>query len=419
MTMARTNNPQSNNTTPLAKRPIEVADIVREHIKDYREKYPLQPHQYKILSDLLHCRTAYLGGHIEKCDHCGTERITYNSCRNRHCPKCQNLPRERWVKARKAELLPVSYFHTVFTLPHDLNPLIVRNKETILNILFKSVGKTLLAFGQNPKNGLGGKLGFIAILHTWDQQLNLHFHLHCLIPAGVMAEDKEEWKPCQNPYLFNEEALGLVFRGKFMEYMTQAYQSGTLSFPGILAPYEKPERFSELKSHLYAHKWVVNVQEPITRPEYVLEYLGRYTHRVAISNQRIIALKEGMVTFAYRNRNTNQLAQITIQAVEFIRRFLLHSLPKGFVRIRHFGFLANRRRTDKLTRLRFLLGPLPATHEDTEQTLRDMMLLLTGIDLTMCPHCKKGKMRLLAEIPRYTGLSAKQIIGAPTYAIAA
>ncbi len=405
--MAQTSN---GNVIPPAKRSIEVADILREHIKDYQEKYPLQPHQYKIVSNLLNCRTAYLGGHIEKCDHCGTERITYNSCRNRHCPKCQNIPRERWLKARKAELLPVSYFHTVFTLPHDLNPIILQNKKGILNILFKSVAETLLSFGHNPKNGLGGKLGFIAILHTWDQQLNLHFHLHCLIPGGAICGNGEEWKPCKNHYLFNEEALGLVFRAKFIEHLTEAYQSGTLSFPGIMAPYEKPERFSELKSRLYSHKWVVHVQEPIRRPEYVLEYLGRYTHRVAISNQRILALKEGMVTFTYRNRNTNQLAQITIQAVEFIRRFLLHTLPKGFVRIRHFGFLANRHRTDNLARLRSLLGHLPGAHEPEEQTLREMMLLITGLDLTICPYCKKGKMRLLGNIPPYTGLGTKQII---------
>jgi hypothetical protein len=407
------------NIIPLEKRSIEVADILREHIRDYQEKYSLQPHQYKIVSDLLNCRTAYLGGHMEKCDHCGTERITYNSCRNRHCPKCQNIPRERWLQARKAELLPVSYFHTVFTLPHDLNPIILRNKETLFNILFKSVAETLLSFGHNPKNGLGGKLGFIAILHTWDQQLKPHFHLHCLIPGGVITDDAEQWKPCKNDYLFNEEALGLVFRGKFIEYLTKAYQSGTLNFPGIIAPYKKPEKFSELKTRLYVHKWVANVQEPIKRPEYVLEYLGRYTHRVAISNQRIVALKEGRVTFTYRNRNTNQIQQITIEAVEFIRRFLLHALPRGFVRIRHFGFLANRHKTDNLTRLRYLLGPLPGMHETAEKTLKEMMMMLTGIDFTICPYCKKGKMRLLAHIPQYTGLGAKQIIRAPIPARAA
>jgi len=410
MTMTQTSNKKN---IPPAKRSVEVADILREHIKDYQEKYPLLPHQYKIVSDLLNCRTAYLGGHVKKCDHCGAERITYNSCRNRHCPKCQNMPRERWLNARKAELLPVCYFHTVFTLPHDLNPIIVHNRKIMLNILFKSVAETLFSFGHNPKNGLGGKLGFIAILHSWDQKLNLHFHLHCLIPGGVMTEDGKHWKPCKNRYLFNEEALGLVFRGKFIKCLTEAYQEGTLSFPGIIAPYEKPQIFSELKGRLYSHKWVVNVQESINHPEYVLEYLGRYTHRVAISNHRILSLKEGTVTFTYRNRKTNQIRWITIEAVEFIRRFLLHALPIGFVRIRHFGFLANRHRTNNLIRLRSLLGPLIAINETAEQTLREMMLLLTGIDLTICPYCKKGKMQSLGEIPRYTGLSAKQIIRSP------
>jgi hypothetical protein len=393
-----------------AKCSIEVADILREHIRDYQEKYPLQPHQYKIVSDLLNCRTAYLGGHIEKCDHCGTERITYNSCRNRHCPKCQNLPRERWLNARKAELLPVDYFHAVFTLPHDLNPIILRNKAPMLKILFKSVAQTLLSFGHNPKNGLGGKLGFITILHTWDQQLNPHFHLHCLIPGGVMREAGKQWKTCKNHYLFNEEALSLVFRGKFIEYLTAAFQSGALDFPGIIAPYRKPQKFSELKSRLYSHKWVVNLKEPIKRPEYVLEYLGRYIHRVAISNHRIVALKEGMVTFTYKNRKTAQIAQTTIAAVEFIRRFLLHALPNGFVKIRHFGFLANRTKIANLARIRLLLGPLPGISGAAEQGLREMMRLLTGIDLALCPNCKKGKMRLRAEIPRYTGLGAMPII---------
>jgi hypothetical protein len=310
--------------------------------------------------------------------------------------------------------LPVPYFHAIFTLPHVLNPIILGNKQIMLNILFSSVAETLISFGLTPKNGLGGKLGFMAILHTWDQQLKPHFHLHCLIAAGVMTENGKGWNPCRNDYLFNEEALGLVFRGKFIEALTKAYHSGTLSFPGIMAPYEKPTRFDELKNTLYVHKWVVSVRKPLKRPEYVLQYLGRYTHRVAISNHRIVALKDGMVTFTYRNRKTNQIVSITIKAVEFIRRFLLHALPKGFVRIRHFGFLTNRSKTVNLARLRCLFGLSPQRHEAAEQTLQEMMLLLTGIDLTICPYCKKGKMQHLGEIPRYSGISAKEIIRPPT-----
>jgi len=242
---------KNGNIVASAGNSIELADIMREHIRDYQEKYPLRPHQYKVVSDVLNCRTAYLGGRIEKCDHCGSERITYNSCRNRHCPKCQNIPRERWIKARKSELLPVSYFHTVFTLPHDLNPIILCNKKTMLNILFKSVSQTLLSFGHDQKKGLGGTLGFIAVLHTWDQQLNPHYHLHCLVPGGAMSKNGKQWKPCMNNYLFNEEAMSIVYRGKFVENMTKAYHSDALSFPGIIAPYKKPERYSALRSSLY------------------------------------------------------------------------------------------------------------------------------------------------------------------------
>jgi hypothetical protein len=323
------------------------------------------------------------------------------------------MPRERWLKARKQELLPLTYFHTVFTLPHDLNPIVLYNKKIMLDILFKSVAETLLSFGHNPQNGLGGKLGFIAILHSWDQRLNAHFHLHCLIAGGAITKDGKGFKPCKHGYLFNEEALGLVFRGKFIECMSQAYQSESLTFPGICAPYERPENFTQLKNNLYCHKWVVSVQKPITRPEYVLEYLGRYTHRVAISNQRIISLKDGLVTFTYKNRKTNRIDTISIDAVEFIRRFLLHALPQGFVRVRHFGFLANRNKTANLAKLRRLLDLPPQKDKAIEQSMEEMIRELTGIDITTCPCCKKGKMQLVAEIPRYSGLSPKDLIRPP------
>ena len=236
---------------------VEVADILKLHIVDYQNDYPLFPEHYKIVYDLLNCRTAYLGGHIEQCDHCGAERILYNSCRNRHCPKCQHMPRQRWLEARKNELLPAVYFHTVFTLPHELNLLILSNKKVMLHILFKSVAETLLAFGKNPKNGLGGKLGFIAVLHTWDQLLNDHFHLHCLIPAGAVSNDWGRWIPCKNGYLFNEEALSLVFRGKFIDSMREAYQRGKLHFAGKCASLKTQEGFQRLIDRLYLKRWVV------------------------------------------------------------------------------------------------------------------------------------------------------------------
>ena len=282
----------------------------------------------------------------------------------------------------------------------------------MLNILFKSVYETLHTFSKNPENGLGGKLGFIAILHTWDQKLNDHFHLHCLIPGGAVSEDWTRWISCKNEYLFNEEALGLVFRGKFVDYMTKAYHSGKLHFPGISAPYKTQQGFQQLKDDLYSNKWVVSVREAIKRPEYVLEYLGRYTHRVAISNHRIVSLKDGMVTFKYKNRKTNQMEETSIKAVEFIRRFLLHALPKGFVRIRHFGFLANRNRTKNLEKIRQLHG-LPETEKVVGKSVEEMMLQLTGIDITLCPCCKKGKMQIIGEIPKYTGVCANEIIRPP------
>jgi hypothetical protein len=391
---------------------IEVADILRHHIVDYQQAYPLCPQHYKIIYDLLNCRTAYLGGHIQQCNHCGAQRIMYNSCRNRHCPKCQSIPQQRWLEARKAELLPTIYFHNVFTLPHDLNPLILSNKKVMLNILFKSVSQTLLCFGKNPKNALGGKLGFIAILHTWDQLLNAHFHLHCLTAGGAVSDDWSRWLPCKNNYLFNQQALSLVFRAKFIDHMTNAYKSGKLHFPGSCAPYQSPQGFKQLIDQLYANKWVVYVKNPIRHSQGVLEYVARYTHRVAIANHRIVSLQDGQVTLTYKNRKTKQRQQTTIDAVEFIRRFLLHALPQAFVKIRHYGFLANRNRTKNLAKIRQLHG-LPQTEKSSEKSVQEMMLALTGIDINQCPCCAIGKMQIIAQIPLGTGLCANDIIRPP------
>ncbi len=399
----------------IENRSVEVSDILKEHIAEYQETYLLTGERYKIVHNLLSCRTASLGGHIDKCDHCGTERISYNSCRNRHCPKCQHMPRERWLEARKAELLPVShYFHAVFTLPHDLNPIVLFNKKIMLNILFKAVSETLLAFGENPKNKLGGKLGFISILHTWNQQLNAHFHLHCLIPGGALKSD-DSWRPCKHKYLFNVKALSLTFRGKFLNHMNGAWKSGKLKFPGIIAPLERPDRFKRFRHTLYSKEWVVYMREAISRPEHVLEYLGRYTHRVAISNNRIRSLKNGNVTFMYKNRKTDQYMEATVPAVEFIRRFLMHSLPKGFVRIRHFGFLSNRYKKINIRKIRISLRQTHTCAEIDKTSIKEMMLKLFGIDITRCPCCKKGKMREVFEIPRNRFLCIEEFIRPPTY----
>jgi hypothetical protein len=371
------------------KNRLEVADILRKHIGDYQSHYPLWSEHRKIVSDLLNCRTAHLGGYVECCNTCGTVRITYHSCRNRHCPKCQHMPRERWLEKRKDEILRVSYFHVVFTVPHELNIIILNNKKVMLNILFKAASQTLLTFGENE---LGGRLGFIATLHTWDQKLKAHFHLHCLIAGGAVSKDGACWTPCKGNYLFNKKALSVVFRGKFMHYMNHARRCEKLKLAG--------NSYKNLENKLYAKKWIVDVRNPVKNPEHVLEYLARYTHRVAIANSRIRVIKDGMVTFTAKNRKKNKTESVTITAVEFIRRFLLHSLPKGFVRIRHYGYLANRNRSANLNTIRHLMGLSPPPAKEMA-SLEEMMQKLTGIDITICPCCSDGRMQFFAQIPKY------------------
>jgi hypothetical protein len=371
------------------KKTPEIADILYHHMDDYKAEYPLWPEHRKIVSDLLNCRTAHLGGHIEHCDTCGAVRITYHSCRNRHCPKCQHMPRERWLEKRKDEILPVSYFHVIFTLPHELNTIILNNKRVMFNILFAAASKTLLTFGKNEINGT---LGFLAVLHTWDQKIKAHFHLHCLVVGGAVSKNKNRWLSIKNDYLFNEEALSRVFRGKFIERLGRVRKTGALKFTG--------KAYGNFKNMLYTKNWVVSVRDPVKRPEHVLEYLARYTHRVAIANSRIKKLKNGMVTFTAKDRKKKRTETITITAVEFIRRFLLHSLPRGFVRIRHYGFLANRNRNEYLNTIRDLMG-VSAPPEKEVASLEELMLQLTGTDITTCPCCNNGKMQFFAQIPKY------------------
>jgi hypothetical protein len=378
---------------------LQVADILRNHIADYQKTYSLWPEHKKIVSDLLNCRTVHLGGRIERCDNCAALRISYHSCRNRHCPKCQHMPREQWLAKRKEEILPLSYFHVVFTLPHELNAVILNNKKVMFNILFAAASQTLLRFSENELNGTPG---FLAILHSWDQKLHAHFHLHCIIAAGVVSKDGKQWIACKNDYLFNQDALALLFRGKFIQHMSQACNSEKIKFADHC--------YKELKNTLFTKKWVVSVRDPVKCPEHVLEYLARYTHRVAIANSRIKSLKDGMVTFAAKNRKKNRTELITISAVEFIRRFLLHSLPKGFVKIRHYGFLANRNRAKNLKSIRLLMGLVAPAVKDI-LPLEEMMQKIAGIDITLCPCCNTGKMHFFAEIPQYRARAPDRLLG--------
>jgi hypothetical protein len=375
----------------------EVADIFRMHGEAYRKAYNVPWEHIKVMDDIMACRTPRLGGFIEHCDTCGFTREVYHSCGNRHCPKCQTLTKVRWVQARLAELLPVKYFHTVFTLPHELNPLILSNKAVMLDMLFAAVSQTLLAFGRN---NLGGRLGFLAILHTWSQILLDHYHIHCVVPGGVLAEDGKTWitKRGTKPYLFPVKALSKVFRGKFTALLEHARRTDRLIYPGQAEIFAAPEGFARLVRTLRSQEWVVYSKAPFAGAEQVLDYLGRYTHRVAVSNNRILHVDDQYVTFSYRDRRNNVRKEMTLQAKEFIRRFLLHVLPQGFMRIRSFGFLANRIKKQSLAGIREILGQNPP-EQPGAKTTRELLLELAGVDIVRCPECGKGHMKTVSEIP--------------------
>jgi len=350
------------------------------------------------MSAIERCRTVALGGHLEQCDNCGFERPAYNSCRNRHCPKCQGLNKARWLEARQVELLPVGYFHVVFTLPHELNALILSNKRALLDILFNAAAQTLLTFGRN---NLGGKSGFITVLHTWDQRLNAHFHLHCLVPAGVLSENGGRWISAPEKFLFPVRALAKVFRGKYTGFLLQAFAGAELVFPGQAGQFQTQIGFSGLIDQIHQKRWVVYAKPPFGGPDKVLDYLGRYTHRVAISNNRILNVENGGVTFAFHDRaDGNKCKILTLPAEEFIRRFLLHSLPSAFVRIRHFGFLANRSKKHDLPLCRKLLGLDPQPPQPEQKSNEELLRELTGQDISHCPRCKQGAMRIVAELQK-------------------
>jgi len=363
----------------------ELADIFRQHGQSYLNTHRLPAAHRKVMRAVSVCRTSELGGHLRQCDTCGFEHPSYNSCRNRHCPKCQSLAKARWLEKQTSELLPVGYFHLVFTLPHLLNGLILAHKKILLSLLFKAVSETLLEFGQRR---FGGTVGIIAVLHTWDQTLKDHFHLHCLIPAGALAFDQNRWIQARRNFLFPVKALSLVFQGKFLALLQQAGEKGKI-----------PATHNEIKASRQKG-WIVYAKKPFGSPQTVLDYLGRYTHRVALSNNRILSLQNGQVTFTYRDRkDKDRLKSMTLDAQEFIRRFLLHVLPEGFMRTRHFGFLANRTKKHSLPQCRKLLGLNPALPEIPKRSAQDLLRELTGIDLSRCPSCKLGTMIVVGEMP--------------------
>jgi len=380
---------------------LEVADVFRFYGERFRKNNGLSNAQLKVMRHIEICRSAELGGHVEQCSDCGFERISYNSCRDRHCPKCQTLVKEKWLNDRKAELLPCGYFHMVFTLPHDLNPIVLCNKKVALGILFAAVNQTLQAFAKDPQWKLEGQLGFILVLHTWSQNLMDHFHLHCLIPGGALSFTRDRWIPANESFLFRIESLAKEFKKRYLSLLKTAYHKNELIFPGNTKQYESRESFDLLVQSVSKVTWIAYAKRPFAGPEQVLEYLGRYTHRIAISNNRIQSIDNGKVVFTYRDRaNNNELKNMTVTAEEFIRRFLLHVLPERFMKIRYFGFLSNKNKGEAIDLIRRLTGSDAQWPEKKKETVIEMLLRLIGEDITLCPECKKGKMGVIKRLPK-------------------
>jgi Putative transposase/Transposase zinc-binding domain len=370
----------------MSRPPLEVADLIRSTGAAFieRNRQWIRWKHVKVLLAIARCRTAALGGHVDQCTRCGHRAtLSYNSCRNRHCPKCQTAARERWIAARQKELLPTRYVHVVFTLPAPLARLALQNKKLIYGLLLHASAETLLEVARDPRH-LGAEIGFFSVLHTWNQKLNAHPHVHCVIPAGGLSLDHTQWIKSRSRFFLSIRVLRRVFRGKFVAALKQAFQSGRLSFPGSLALLAQPKTFAAWLRPLFRKDWVVYAKRPFGGPEYVLQYLGRYTHRVAISNHRLVSFVEGKVTFRWRDSaHNNEQKLMTLSLDEFLQRFLLHLLPKGFVRIRNFGFLANRRRATLLPLCFHLLGAAqePPADEQNASSARD------SHDLWRCPKC--------------------------------
>jgi hypothetical protein len=394
----------------MSKPALEVAEIFRHHGQAYRENQHLSPEQHKAMRDIERCRTARLGGHVDSCSlGCGYLAMSYNSCRNRHCPKCQSLKQAKWLAERLERLLPVHYFHLVVTLPHELKPLARYNPEFVFNLLFESVSRALQQFARDYER-LQAQVGFTAVLHTWDQDLNLHPHLHLVVTGGGLSEDGERWIPAGNSFLLPVRALSKIIRGKFMEALEKAFREGRLQ--GKVQGLEGPVQFQRFSRKLKRKKWVVYAKGSFGGSQNAYHYLSRYTHRVAIANHRLVSLAEGKVSFRARdNSRPGHQRLVTITAPEFIRRFLLHVLPPRFVKIRHYGLMAPGNAKTKLEKARALLRlPKPPAHKEPKgqkldppsepKTWQEMLQALTGLDLTTCPNCGQGRLirrRLIAS----------------------
>ena len=382
---------------------LRVADVIRSCWREYNRAHRLPPHAAKAVRHILKCRTAALGGHIHECDQCGAELPMYNSCQSRNCPTCQTSAKEKWLDARRAELLPVQYFHVVFTLPHTLNGLIDANRKLLLAELFMTVNWVLQRFARDPRWRLEGEMGFVAVLHTWTQKLQEHFHVHCIVPGGVWRAETQEWIPCRGKWLFKKESLADAFRNRYIKRLRSLRKRGKLAYGGRAAPLSDDAAWEALLSELAQQTWIVFPKPTPDDPTQALEYLARYTHKVAIGDYRIKALDNGMVTYSWRDRSApkgyaltsrsdNNIEKLdTIPVEEFTKRFLTHILPKRFHKIRYCGWLSGPKRKAALPAIRAAIGaelPEPAPDE----SLCERILRKTGKDITLCPHCGKGHM---------------------------
>ena len=384
----------------MARPPLEVADIFRQHGPAYRAAHRLPRQPLRVMRAIETCRTAALGGHVEQCGHCALLRVSYNSCRNRHCPKCQSLARARWLEQRHADLLPVEYFHVVFTLPEPITALAFHNPKVVYDILFRTAAQTLLTIARDPQH-LGAHIGFFAILHTWGQNLLLHPHLHCVVPGGGLAPDGDRWIACRPGFFLPVRVLSRLFRRLFLEALHRAFDHGELHFFSTLQALQQPRAFTAYLEPLRATEWVVYAKPPLGGPQQVLEYLGRYTHRVAIANQRLLSLADGQVTFRWKDyRHPQRPKTMTLDAAELIRRFLLHTLPPGFQRIRHYGLFSSQHRRQALPLCRQLLAtPVRELLPDPRRDWRDLYWALTQREWNLCPHCGIGVMLIIETLP--------------------
>lgn len=396
--------------SPSGRPSLEVADVFRSEAVAYLRDYGarLSSAQKRVFSDIQACRTAVMGGHVEACDECGRRKISYNSCRNRHCPKCQALARAEWLEQRSAELLPIPYFHVVFTLPAEVAALALQNKRLLYGMLFQAASQTLMTVAANPRH-LGAEIGVLAVLHTWGQNLMHHPHLHCVVSGGGIAPDQSRWIASRKHYFLPVRVLSRVFRNRFCVLLERAFQRGELKFFGELKPLAEADAFRRFLAAVAGREWVVYAKRPFSAATCVLKYLARYTHRVAIANSRLLSYENGCVTFRYKDyaRQSSQRT-MTLPAVEFIRRFLLHVLPDGFMRIRHYGYLANRRRRQKLAACRQLLGveQPPTQQPPTVATPAEAPLVNPSAPseataaAPLCPACKTGRLRLIETFER-------------------